>query len=288
MPWILGGLLVVLGIVLAILFVMDRKMMTNELDAVLERRSASAAGGELEVSYFRVPAASSGKGRVVYVHGSPGNSSAWASYLKSPVADTEAIALDRPGFGGTLPMRPEPSLRMQAQAIEPFLAAVDGDASDLAAAEPPVLVGHSIGGPVVVRAAIDFPERVGAIVIVAGSVDPEMEEMRWYHHAAQAPVIRSVIPTSLFHSNEEIVPLAAELEAMKGQWDQIRCPVYIMHARNDSLVPFGNVAFMERILPPGTRQEMVLLDDGDHFLPWNNEPLLRQVIQSALSNLQGE
>ncbi len=42
----------------------------------------------------------------------------------------------------------------------------------------PVIVGHSLGGPGACRMAMDYPDKVGGVVVVAGSTDPGMEKKR--------------------------------------------------------------------------------------------------------------
>ena len=261
-------------LVLAGLHVMESRLQQSKLDELLERRWI-AAGKNLSVSYFSTgdPAL----GRIVYVHGSPGSAGAWDRYLIDPVLGLESVSLDRPGFGQTEPEEPQAALSVQSSAIEPFLEPMGGI--------KPVLVGHSIGGPVVVRAAVDYPDRVGAIIVVAGSIDPDQERMRWFNDLASAPIIRSIIPRSLYHSNEEIVPLEAELEVMKPLLDELECPVYIIHGTEDSLVPYANVAYMQTMF--GDRIALMdIIENGDHFLPWEEEERVRDLIRQAVEDLK--
>ncbi len=39
-----------------------------------------------------------------------------------------------------------------------------------------ILVGHSLGGPVIARTAMDYPDLVDGLILVGGSIDPEMEK----------------------------------------------------------------------------------------------------------------
>ena len=266
------AILLLAPLALGLFALMGHRMQRNALDGALPRGLRAAPGG-LEVSYFE--SGNPSLGRIVYVHGSPGNSGAWEDYLLDPVGGLDSIAIDRPGFGQTRPRRPEPSLAVQASALEPFL---EPDA----AGRLPVLVGHSIGGPVVVRAAVDYPDRVGAIVVVAGSVDPAQESMKWFNDLAAEPTVRGLIPEPLAFSNDEIMPLAGELEMLRDRLDAIRCPVVIVHARDDRLVPFANVDYMRRRFPAGTIRDLILLDDGDHFLPWNRVTVVRGAIEKAV------
>lgn len=104
---------------------------------------------------------------ILFVHGSPGSWKAWAQYLNDPdlLARTRMIAVDRPGFGGSEAGQAEPSLEQQCQDIAPLLEQA-----------PPgqrvLLVGHSFGGPVVCRLAMDHPDKVTDLIVLAGSIDP--------------------------------------------------------------------------------------------------------------------
>ncbi len=58
-------------------------------------------------------------------------------------------------------------------------------------------MGHSFGGPIIVRAALDHPELVGGLVIAAGDLDPDLEEWRWYNRLADLWLVRLAIPGAM-------------------------------------------------------------------------------------------
>ena len=87
---------------------------------------------------------------MILVHGTPGDATAWTDYLETPIDGAEMIAVDRPGFGCSTPRTAVPSLEAQARALEPLLVERGG--------AWPILVGHSQGGPIIVRTAIDYPD----------------------------------------------------------------------------------------------------------------------------------
>ncbi len=209
--------------------------------------------------------------RVIYVHGTPGDAASWMEFLAQPIEGTESLALDRPGFGRSAGTGAVPSLREQAAALEPLLSTRDG--------RGPILVGHSLGGPIVARAAVDFPDRVGGIVIVAGSMDPDLEQVLWIQHIARAPIIRGIVPAVLANTNAELLPLGGELRSLRPLLSQIRCPVYIVHGDRDGLVPYANVRFMEQHLSPGAIRGVETLHGGNHFVPWNNGGAIRQAVR---------
>ena len=211
---------------------------------------------------------------VVLVHGSPGSADAFLSYLADTALTTRVrlVSLDRPGFGYTSGFGcPEGSLNRQAEAV----AAV---VEQLAPGQRVVLVGHSYGAPVIVHYAIDHPERVAGLILVAGSVDPDLEEHPWWQRAVDHPPLSWLTPKSLWASNREIIFLEEELRKMKPQWVNIYCPVTLIHAHNDRLVPFANVAFAQKQLVNSVSVRTVDLEKGDHFILWSRRDVVREAI----------
>ncbi|MEM9065584.1 MAG: alpha/beta hydrolase [Planctomycetota bacterium] len=223
-----------------------------------------------EVSYLR--GGDPDEPRLIYVHGTPGSSGNMARYINNPVPGFEAIAIDRPGFGAT-GGGPEPSFEKQAAAIEPFLIERAG--------RWPVLVGHSLGGPIVARAAADYPGRVGAIVILAGSLDPALEEPRWYNHLAGSWPVRFIVGSALRTSNDEIMAAPDETQMLDAVLSRVTCPVYIVHGDRDSLVPVENVTYMERMFVNARSVESVVVQGEGHLIPWTQESLVRETVRRA-------
>lgn len=215
---------------------------------------------------------------VVLVHGSPGSADAYLEYLADTALSrqTRMVALDRPGFGYTTGFgHSEPSLAAQAAAVEALVQRLSPN-------QKVILVGHSMGGPVIARYAMDYPEHTAALVLVASSIDPAMEEHPWWQSAVDLPPLRWFIPKSLWTSNSEIIPLEKELEQMLPRWPEVRCPVTTIHATDDQLVPFGNMDFAKRVLVNCPAFKEVHLDDGDHFILWSRKDLVRDEILKLL------
>lgn len=209
--------------------------------------------------------------RVVLVHGTPGSWDNYEGYLKAPPEGLELIAYDRPGFGTSEPGRAVTSLAAQVAALEPLLVERDG--------RWPVLVGHSLGGPIVVRAAAEHPERVGAVVVLAGNLDPDLEELRWYNHVAA--FLSPLLSRSLRNANDELGPQRRELEQLEPLLDRIRCPVWILHGTEDRLVPLANATFLEAALVGAEEVTLRVLPDTDHFLLWTRPELVRRTLLEA-------
>lgn len=211
---------------------------------------------------------------LVLVHGSPGSSDAFLEYLAdiSMASAFRMVALDRPGFGYTEGFgRPEPSMQEQALAVK---AIVDAFAPD----QKVILAGHSLGAPVVARFAMDFPDQTAGLIFLGGSIDPEQEEHPWWQKAVDKAPLKWLTPKALWTSNAEIIPLEKELELMGPGWQQIRCPVMLIHARNDRLVPYANVDFAHRMLIncPDLRDKT--FEKGDHFVLWTQPDTVKKLL----------
>lgn len=216
---------------------------------------------------------------IVFVHGSPGEWDAWSSYLTNQnlLSRAALIAVDRPGFGGSDPGQPERIVKVQSDRIfEAFRELSRRQARPAKA----LWVGHSYGGPVVARLAMDHPEAVCGLLLIGASIDPDLEKVEWYQKLAAKPCVSRILPKSIYTANEEILPLKGELQKMISLWREIRCPVTVLHGTKDRLVPFANAGFAKSHLVNAPLRE-VYLTNVDHFIPWTH----RQIVEREVLNL---
>ena len=214
---------------------------------------------------------------LIFVHGSPGSWSAFRDYflIDSIAENTRIISVDRPGFGYSNFGRAEASLKKQAEYLKPILELNKSN-------QKPVLVGHSLGGPVIAKMAMDYPDLVGPLIYLASSVDPELEPSNWYRYILKFPLINYLIPRSFRASNDEILPLRRELEKMIPYWKNIDQPSVVIHGEKDDLVPVGNADFIER-MSINSDVEVIKLERTNHFIPWSHESLIARKIIEQLS-----
>jgi pimeloyl-ACP methyl ester carboxylesterase len=248
----------------------------KEVDAYFKKKNVAAAQlcykvGFREIHY--VKAGDETKPLVVFIHGSPGSLSAFIHFLAdtSLLHRVELISTDRPGFGYSNFGNGVKSLHDQCEILRPLLEKNKNN-------RPIILVGHSLGGPLIARMAIEHPDLVDGLVIVAGSIDPELEPNElWFRAPLATPFLSWVLPRSLRASNEEIYHLKPELEKMLPLWAHITCPVIVIQGKKDSLVPAGNADFARKVLV-NAPVEFILKDDMDHFVPWSDPELIHQAI----------
>ncbi len=209
--------------------------------------------------------------RVIFVHGTPGKATDFAAFIREPIDGLEMVSIDRPGFGGSTPQDAVPALADQAAAIEPLLVERNG--------RWPILVGHSLGGPIICRVAADYPDKVGGLVIAAGALDPDLEIVYLIQRVGDIWPISTILPRVLRNSNRELIPLEEELRQLQPLLSSIRAPTIIIHGDKDTLVPVANVPFMIENIPADVVVETVMLKGASHFLPWRQEDVLREAVK---------
>ena len=220
--------LIIVAVALLMLLVLIGKFLSFASSRQELNTALSAALGDTRV-YAHWPAERTNDGvhvmtigdprlpPVVLVHGSPGSIDNWVDLLtQTNVLDhAYVICVDRPGFGESNPGQHESSLALQGQAI---LQAVRPHLSGRRA----VWLGHSFGGPVIARIAIDFPDQVSGLVFAASSVDPDLERVYWYQHLAHTRIISWMLPAVVRTTNREIYTLKPELEEMLAEWPRLQ------------------------------------------------------------------
>ena len=229
-----------------------------------------AAGAQEAFKMSARVAGNANSRRVIFIHGTPGQARGWADYLLNVPKDLEYVAIDRPGFGASGPRGAVVSLTRQAAAIEHLLVKRNG--------RWPIIVGHSLGGPIAARAAADYPDRIGGLIILAGSLDPSLEKIELMQKIARTFALDRLIPRRMRNANLELLGLKPELEALQQKLGGIKCPVTIIHGTKDSLVPYKNVAFMQRTMTAAKPLKVVKLQDQVHFLPWLEKPAIDKAV----------
>ncbi len=221
---------------------------------------------------------------VVFVHGSPGSWENFARFLDDPrlAARARLVAIDRFGYGGSLAGTPVRSLATQANAMRPILEDADRRGS------PTILVGHSYGGPVVTRAAMDDPGLVDAIVLVAPSMDPALERLPWYQYAGNWFFVRWALPAMLDVSNQEVLALARELPELFPRYADVTIPVTVIQGLEDFLVHPENADFCEERFVNARPLEIIREASAGHFIPWTHDRLMFDAIHELLDRLATE
>lgn len=207
-----------------------------------------------------------------FVHGSPGSWDAYKKFLTDSLllSKYRMIAVDRPGFGYS-DFGEAKDLETQAQLLEKLVQRTDNH-------KPITLIGHSLGGPIVVKMAIDAPAQFKHLVVLAGSVDPEAETPEIWRRVLMMKPIRYLIPGALRTSNDELWWLKNDLLAMKAMLKEVRSKVTIVHGTKDQLVPYHNAKFMQAAFYNSVSIDLISIENAGHLIPWEHFDRIRDLL----------
>ncbi len=130
-------------------------------------RAVPACGQFIEIDGARIHYLDRGQGpAIVMIHGLGGQLQNFShSILARLTGEFRVILVDRPGSGySTRPRGASAGLRAQGDTIAALLRALNLDR--------PLLVGHSLGGAVALAVALEHPDCVGALGLIAPLTHP--------------------------------------------------------------------------------------------------------------------
>ena len=280
--------MMVLGIIILLPGILIQAMETETNEEEVKKEFAGLpfqpefythTTSEREVYYMAI--GDTAKPLVFFVHGAPGSYDNFKGFLKDSSLMTNArlISIDRPGYGKSGKKESEPSIEKQSQMLLEIMKAND-------TGKGVVLVGHSYGGPIIARMAMESPNNIDALVMAAPAIDPENEKIFFVSRKFFWAFFKWITPRPLKIANDEKMAHVEELKKMMPLWDQITMPVTFIHGEKDGLVPFENVAFGKKMLTKApvdyvTRKKM------GHLIPWKNPELMYDAIYKHLAQLSG-
>ena len=226
--------------------------------------------GEKDIHYIQT--GNENAQNLVFIHGSPGSWSAWRNYLSDSLLQKKyrIIAPDRPGFGYSN-FRRSLDLKEQAVILNAFLNKIDNG-------KPITLIGHSYGGPLIVKMALEDPDLYQNLLILAGALDPNAEKPEKWRKPLMWVPIKYLVPGALKPSNDELWFLKKDLFTMRSELKNLSQNVIIIHGTEDSLVPYSNVPFMEKFFTNVSQLKVIELENEDHFIVWTREKLIKNTI----------
>lgn len=241
----------------------------------LKESNTAIQFGDLTHEDYRIHYAYTDQNRdylIIFIHGSPGSWNAFIDFFKadSILSYSDMVAIDRPGFGLSNPGTAEPSMETQAKLMHLVCKQFDQ--------KNKILIGHSLGGPVIARMVMDYPENYQGLIMVAPSIDPEMEKEEWYRSVINSKVGGWLTPQDFEVSNDEIIPLKNELILMLPHWSHIKIPTIVIQGTDDSLVPKENADFAEKVMEDSVLT-INLLEGVDHFIPWSDPKEIIEAIR---------
>ncbi len=137
---------------------------------------------------------------VVLIHGASSNlEDLRASLGDRLAAHRRVILLDRPGLGWS--DRPDGA----TDASPPRQAALIAQALDRIGVDRFVLVGHSLGGAIATAFALDYPARLGGLVLIAPVTHRWEGGLAWYNAVLSTPVVGALFARTVALPIAELV-----------------------------------------------------------------------------------
>lgn len=199
---------------------------------------------------------------LIMVHGTPGSWSAFEDYLQDAtlLLHYRVVSVDRPGFGYS-DFGHAMNLADQSLYLMPLIQEINNG-------RPVYLAGHSLGGPLVIKMAADNPGAFKGIMLISGSVDPELEPKESWRSMAEKYPLKAFLPGAFKPSNTELLYFKKDIVALAADFEKVTCNVYLVHGAKDSWVPVGNVDYAKRKLVHAAGVDTLILPDGNHFIPF--------------------
>ena len=209
---------------------------------------------------------------IVFVHGSPGSWSAFIQYMKDKdlLSKYRMISVDRLGFGNSDFGKAEP-LKNQSALISPLF-------NEWKNGKPIYLVGHSLGGPMIIQLFADNPGMVNGLVLLAASVDPAEEKKESWRYVMDGALMCYLMPGAFRSSNRELIFFKKDVYSLRDKFAAIKGKVYIVHGSKDGFVPPGNASYAAKNLVNAAAVETTMIDGANHFIPWQHYDTIKKVL----------
>lgn len=223
---------------------------------------------------------------VVFIHGTPGSAEFFASYLLHPdLQDLRLLALDRPGWGTSLVKNQfDGTLAAQSAMLGEFLCSV----KSANPSQQLVVVAHSYGATLTPLLAMDHPQCISAVLLLAGAADPGLAAPRWYNWMTEVPPVSWLASLSGFGlklSNDEMMMVQSGLENMLHRWSTLDLPVTVIQGERDMLVHPDHADFLEASLAH-IPAEIIRFPEAGHMVVHSDRPFVIAQLRKLLQQIK--
>ena len=245
--------------------------------------------------------------RVLLLHGLGASAHYWDKVLADP-RDRELVAPDLLGFGRS-PWPPD----------APYDVGCHLDALEPLVSQPTVVVGHSTGAILAAALAVQYPDRVSALVLVGLPAFPdaatarreigrlgELARMTVDDHplarlvceavcrirpatAVLAPFLIRDLPPEVaadgarhtWTSYSRTLKAVVVEHRVADDLQRVQVPVTFLHGRHDHTAPLEHVTRLADALHRSGHQVRLEVAEGDHHLPVRNAAVVAAAIGTA-------
>ncbi len=213
---------------------------------------------------------------LVFVHGSPGDYTGWDKYLNDSDLQKKyrLLAIDRPGYGQSVSQdtMAYPNLDFQVKVLRAFT-------KKYAHGHPIVLLGHSVGGPIVSLYAAKYPTKINGLILLAPAISAQHEQPRFYNRLAQKRWFNKKMAHEMQISQIEMMNLPEQLEAIQPLLAHIAVKTWLFHGRLDMIAPYGNARYVRKNMINAPLISKTYLFQN-HFIPWTKFEDVKKLLTS--------
>lgn len=272
--------MIVFSVIVVIWLVLAQCSLKFRISDAQAKKKFDGAGvnlntGKIVVDGFDIHYAKTGNDTLptlFFVHGSPGGWNAFEKFMhdKDLLSKYRMVSVDRPGFGYSM-FGDAKNLEEQSKLIYLLLVSLQNN-------KPVYALGHSLGGPVIIRMQADYEDLFAGLILLAASVDPGEEKPEKWRLVLYKTPLKFFLPGAFRPSNEELWYLKNDLKKLDGEWDKIKCPVWIIHGDKDRMVPLNNADYARKKLINAGKVEVKILPGAGHFIPWSKYGEIKEVL----------
>lgn len=301
--------LLTLGIFLAVLFLISQVSLRQIQRSYPHTGSFVSVDG-LDLHYVRA-----GNGPpVVLLHGRDGALQEYTLSIFDELALTyDVTAFDRPGYGHSgWPQHAELSLEVQVALLRQAIETLN--------IEKPLLVGHSYGGAVALRYALDYPEDVRNVVLLAptsfmeeppdgafflipripvlgpllthtlllplgSQLAPRIYEQAFHPAPAPPEYVETMSalylrPANFTATAGELAVMQDSLQAVSRKYGQIEMPVTVVFGTADRMVDFAQDG--QQLVESLPNARLVAVEGAGHKVHYTHPKIVIQAIRDAV------
>ncbi|WP_216094903.1 alpha/beta fold hydrolase [Sphingobium phenoxybenzoativorans] len=233
---------------------------------------------------------------VIFIHGSGPGASAWSNFQRNLGHFSQgyrAIALDLPNFGKST------KLSVPIDRVWAYYASVVADFMTALGIDKAHLVGNSLGGGISLKVAMDYPDRVGRLVLMGSAGGVPMfsalpsEGMKHLFDYYEAPgpspeKLRAFLNVMIYDTSELTEELFAEryeasidpeivanplftrsrmpsIDVLVGNLPKVTHRTLLIWGRDDRTVTFDSSLILLRMLPDA---RMHVFSQCGHWAQW--------------------
>ena len=148
-----------------------------------------------------------------------------------------------------------------------------------------IVVGHSLGGTLAPRVAMQYPSLIDGSVAIAGDLTSTHLKKEWYNEVASWKLTQFILPPTLKDANDEVLALPRNLDEMNQHWPKLLSPLWVIQGGEDTLVSPKNADFARSLQ---TRSDVYVnyFENAGHLIHITHAEKVNAILQAALRQIE--